>query len=88
MTDDRPGGPGSTPLPQDAQWVSADAVPVYGQQGAARAGVAGRRRGPGAGRQADHRLFVRSGSRRPRPAGRQPSHAGPFWTMRVSALTV
>ena len=25
---------------------------------------------------------------RPRAAGRQPSHAGPFWTMRVSALTV
>jgi hypothetical protein len=29
-----------------------------------------------------------SGPERPRPPGRQPSHAGPFCTMRVSALTV
>jgi len=26
--------------------------------------------------------------RPPRPGGVHPSHAGPFWTMRVSALTV
>ena len=53
--------------------------PELAQRGPARC--------PPAGRQADDGLFVRSGPRpRPRPAGRQPSHAGPFWTMRVSAL--